>query len=424
MIKRLIKNEIKNRKLLSASTVIFMAVSSMLIVLSLTLFTKLIGSVNNLMELAETPDYLQMHSGEINEEDLKYFAEKRTDIKTWQISKFLNLDNNMIYLGDENLAGNTQDNGLCVQSDRFDFLTDMDNRLPNVSPGQVYVPVCYRRLYNLNTGDFMTIGNEKLVIAGFIRDSQMNSMMASSKRFLVCEEDYGSFLPHGSEEYLIEYRLAENTDLDAFASAYNEAELPANGPAITRSLIRLMNALSDGIMIFVIFLVGIAVLLISLLCIGYITSLGVERDRKEAGLLKALGINRKQIRRIYLSKYLLFSIVGGGVGLMLAFLLIKPLGQSLRELYGASKNEALTVVTATLISVLIQMMIILFIRRIIKRNENISVIEALFRNRTSERKTGQMAIIALVTALCAMLSLIPQNLYTTLAAPDFVSYMG
>lgn len=36
----------------------------------------------------------------------------------------------------------------------------------------------------------MRIGTEELTVAGFLRDSQMNSMMASSKRFLVSETDF------------------------------------------------------------------------------------------------------------------------------------------------------------------------------------------------------------------------------------------
>ncbi|MDO4488432.1 MAG: hypothetical protein Q4B67_05040, partial [Eubacteriales bacterium] len=74
MIQRLIKNDIKNHKLLSASTVIFMAVSAMLIVLSVMLFSTLTGSINCLMEKAKTPDYLQMHSGEIDYQEISAFA--------------------------------------------------------------------------------------------------------------------------------------------------------------------------------------------------------------------------------------------------------------------------------------------------------------------------------------------------------------
>ena len=131
-------------------------------------------------------------------------------------------------------------------------MIDLDNELPQVLPGQVYVPVCYESLYHIKVGDLMKIGEESLTVAGFIRDSQMNSMMASSKRFLVCEEDYERLKQLGSEEYLIEFLFDEGVDSNAFKTAYEKAGLPMNGPTITGPLIKMMNTLSDGIMILII----------------------------------------------------------------------------------------------------------------------------------------------------------------------------
>ena len=279
MLGRLLWNDIRNHKLLSLSTVIFMAASSLFITLAAILFTGLLGSVDGLMKRAVTPDYLQMHVGSIQTEKLESFAEEHPEIEKWQVCPFLNLDNSSVVLGNKSLTDSTQDNGLCVQNEDFDYLLDMDNTCPTVEEGEVYVPVCYRSVYDLNIGDRMQIGNEELIVAGFIRDSQMSSMMASSKRFLVSQTDYERIKGLGEEEYLIEFLLKVNTDTDSFAADYGRAGLYANGPVITKPLIRMMTALSDGIMILVILLVGIGVLLISLLCIRFITSLGVEKDR-------------------------------------------------------------------------------------------------------------------------------------------------
>ena len=190
-----------------------------------------------------------------------------------------------------------------MQGEQFDYLLTIDNEIPEVLQGEVYVPVCYRSRYELTVGDQMEIGDREFVIAGFLRDAQMNSMMASSKRFLVNEADYKQLKEEYAEEYLIEFLLRDGTDSNVFAAAYAAAGLPANGPAITRALIRMMNALSDGTMIFIIFLVSVVVLLISLLCIRFMLSLQMERDRKEVGMLKALGTfcpffsgNDKQIK--------------------------------------------------------------------------------------------------------------------------------
>lgn len=153
----------------------------------------------------------------------------------------------------------TEDNGLCVQGKRFDFLLGMDGTCPEVLPGEVYVPICYRDRYGLAAGSTMTIEGQTLTVAGFIRDAQMNSMMASSKRFLVSAADYALLRDQGEEEYLIEFLLRDGVDMNVFQTAYTASGLPANGPTITRPLVRMMNALSDGTMIFVIFLMSIII---------------------------------------------------------------------------------------------------------------------------------------------------------------------
>ena len=426
MIGRILWNDIKNHKLLSISTVIFMAASSLFISLAAVLFTGLLGSVDGLMVRAATPDYLQMHAGDIQMKKIAAFAQEYPAIEKWQVGTFLNLDNSSLVLGNKSLADSTQDNGLCVQNDGFDYLLDRNNVCPVVKEGEVYVPVCYCSMYDLNIGDKMQIGNEELVVAGFIRDSQMSSMMASSKRFLVSQTDYERIKKLGEEEYLIEILLKENTNTDSFATDYSRAGLYENGPAITKPLIRMMNALSDGIMILVIFLVGIGVLLISLLCIRFITALGVEQDRREVGMLKALGIGSKKIRFLYFSKYILLSFIGAVAGFLGAEILKRPLSGKLRELYGASEQGLFSVVIAILVCMLVQGVILLFIRNVLKKFEKMSTLEALFSVKTQGKKAeiGQSVVIGLVAAACMILALIPQNLCSTISAPEFVTYMG
>ena len=426
MIKSLLWNDIRRHKILSLSTVIFMAVSSLFISLAVVLFSSLLDSVDGLMERALTPDYLQMHGGEIHKEKIADFANEHSDVLEWQVCNFLNLENSSIILGEHNLAGSTQDNGLCMQSEKFDFLLDLNNDFPVLDKGEVYVPVCYRWMYELKDGDKMQIGGLSLIIAGFIRDSQMNSMMASSKRFLVCKDDYERIKSNGTEEYLIEFLLKKNTDTDLFAADYKNAQLYSNGPAVTKPLIRMMNALSDGIMILVILIVGIAVLLISLLCINFITSIEVEKDKKEAGMLKALGISNKQIRRLYLSKYFLFSLCGSFLGLIGAEFLNHILSGKFRELYGVSDENFFSLMITIITCVLVQAVILLFIRRVFRKMDKLSALEALFlvtRQRAKKEK-NQYLIIGTVASVCMILSLIPQNLFSTFSSPEFVTYMG
>lgn len=424
MVKKLIWNDIKQNKLLSGSTVFFMALSCLLFSLTAILFSSLMGAIDGLMDQAVVPDYMQMHTGTVEVSEISRFAEDYEGIRDWQICRFLNLDNSRITLGGQSLTDSTQDNGLCVQGNRFDYLLDMENKIPGVLPGEVYVPVCYRIQYDLSVGDSMEIGNYRLSIAGFLRDAQMNSMMASSKRFLVNTVDYEAMKSEGEEEYLIEFLLSDGMDTNMLNREYTMKGLPANGPLITRSLIRMINALSDGTMIFVLFLLSTVIMLIAMLCIHFMLSLQMERSRKEVGMLKALGIGKNEIRRLYFTKYVFFSGCGALIGLLTASLLKNPLTKQLQELYGVSDSGSQTTVMAALAVLFTEGIILLSVWCFLHSMDKLSALEALFSTQEMKAGKGQHFIIALVIAACTMLVIIPQNLYSTVSDPGFVTYMG
>ena len=116
MERRMIINDIKANKLVSAATCIFMAVTAMLLGLSILLYASLADSIDSLMTEAKTPDFLQMHTGELDMDRLNDFAQQREDIEAMQVCTFLNLQNSQISIGNESFENNMQDNGLSCQS--------------------------------------------------------------------------------------------------------------------------------------------------------------------------------------------------------------------------------------------------------------------------------------------------------------------
>ena len=424
MERRMIINDIKANKLVSAATCIFMAVTAMLLGLSILLYASLADSIDSLMTEAKTPDFLQMHTGELDEDDVNSFSQQREDIEAMQICTFLNLQNSQISIGNESFENNMQDNGLSCQSSLFDYLVDADNKVIYPSEGEVYVPVCYRKEYGTEAGDVMRIGTEELTVAGFLRDSQMNSMMASSKRFLVSEPDYERLRQLGSEEYLIEFRLKDGSDINAFATAYKDAGLPDNGPTITYPLIRMMNALSDGMMILVILLVSVVVLLISMLCIRYIILTQLEKDKTGIGMLKAVGISRRDIRKLYMSKYLILSAAGCMTGVIAAMIISGPVGAQMRELYGNAGNTGLIYALMILGALAAEGVILLSVSRLLHRTDRISAADALYGRGSFGKKKNLWLPAMIITAAAVFMILVPQNMKSTIEAPEFVTYMG
>ncbi|MCR5251618.1 MAG: FtsX-like permease family protein [Lachnospiraceae bacterium] len=425
MYRRMIINDLKKNSLVSAAACIFMAVSAAFIGLTVLLFANLLGSMDNLMKDAKTCDFLQMHSGGLDAEELKAFAASRDDVEDHLIADFLNIENSELFLNGTPLTDSTQDNGFCVQNENFDHMLGMDNEILFPEEGTVYVPVCYRSEYGIEEGQILRVRDVELTIAGFLRDSQMNSMMASSKRFLVSPQDYRKLEAYGTPEYLIEFRIKEGCSINSFATAYADAGLPCNGPTITAPLIRTMNALSDGLMILVILLVSVVILIISLICIRYIVLTGIEKDKKEAGMLKALGLSPRDIRKIYTLKYVLLSFTGGLAGAVAALLLSGPLGRQMRELYGPAQNTAGIVIVALIGILLTEGLILGFVKSYLKKNDRMTAVEAIRDNATDGRnKSDSFMRIFAVTVAAVFLMLVPLNMAGTVSSARFVRYMG
>lgn len=427
MNRKILKNDLAKNKLANYSVFAFFAVSCVLFAITLCLTVQLTGSVSSLMTAAATPDYLQMHAGDLDEERIAEFANAQEDVEDYQICRFLNIDSDNIYLADCSLSGSSQDNGVCVQSERFDFLIDMDDGIPKLERGKIGIPVCYMRQYGLHLGDSVTIGNTEFEIACFIRDSQMNSMMASSKRFLVCSDDYQTLLEIGEEEYLIEFLLSDHANTSVFSTQYTKSGLPQNGPAITKSMVLMINVISDGIMIMVILFVSILALLVALLCIRFIVLTKLGQDIKEIGMLKALGIHRTAIRRIYFSKYAVIAAASSVAAICITILLSSPLSKQIRELYGNHQNVIVMVCMAVLGCGLVSGITLVAIWKMLKRTERMSALQALFDISNSRKK--KLAVkwylpAMLITAAGVMLMVVPINIQSTISSPVFVTYMG
>lgn len=54
----------RQNKLLEGGTIFFMAASAMLLALTVLLLSSLAGAIDDLMDTAQVPDYIQMHSGD------------------------------------------------------------------------------------------------------------------------------------------------------------------------------------------------------------------------------------------------------------------------------------------------------------------------------------------------------------------------
>lgn len=449
---RMIRNDFLRSKTTTLITMLFVASAATLLSLAAILVVSLPAAIDTLMAQAKTPHFTQMHAGEVDLDRLAAFAAERGEVEDYQVVEFLNIDGARIAFEGSSLAGSVQDNGFSVQNESFDLLLDLNGDIIEVAEGEVYVPIAYRQEGLARVGDRVDVAGKQLTVAGFVRDSQMNSLLSSSKRFLVSPSDYEVIRSHGNVEYLIEFRLDDLSALGAFEAAYAAAGLEASGPTLTFPLFRTLNAISDGLMIAVILLVTMLIVVIAFLCIRFTLLAKIEEDYSEIGVLKAIGIRLSDIKRIYLAKYIAVAATGAVLGLALSFALRGMVLENIRLYMGEPEGSALALVVGIAGVAIVFLAIVAYVNRVLSRFRSISATEAIrfgksqeqppsarrFRlgdNRLLETNVflGVKDVLArkrlyvtmlMVLVAAAFIVIVPQNLHNTIASPSFISYMG
>lgn len=448
----IIRNDILKSKAITLTTMIFVAVAAMLVSLAAILAVHLPGAIDTLMTRAKTPHFMQMHSGEIDTARLTAFAEQNGDVDEFQVLEFLNVEGAQFLFGERSLADNVQDNGFSVQSEKFDYLLDLNGEIITVADGELYVPICYMRDNTAKVGGKAVIGEKEFTVAGFLRDSQMNSTLSSSKRFLVSENDYAEIKSLGNTEYLIEFRLKDLSALGAFETAYASAGLEANGPTITYSLFKTINAISDGMMIAVILLLSVLIVVIAFLCIRFTLLAKIEDDYREIGVMKAIGLRVSDIKKIYLAKYAAIAATGCMLGFALSFVFKGMLLENIRLYMGESENASFALLFGITGVLLIFLAMIAYVSGVLKRFRKISASEAIRFGTSQEKSAGAKhfrlsrsrlfntnvflgikdvlsrkklyTTMLAVLVISAFIMIVPQNLYNTISSNNFITYMG
>lgn len=452
MYQKIIKNDIRKNKLISVTITGFIMLAALFTALGVSSMVNLLGAIDHLMMDAKAPHYMQMHSGEINYQRLEQFAADYPDVEALQVSEFLNIVGEDIVIGEESLAGSVQDNGLSTQNEKFDYLLDLDNQIIYPQDGEIYVPIYYMKERAVKIGETVTVQNASFTVAGFLRDAQMNSPMSSSKRFLVSENDYERVKAGGKLEYLIEFRFSKDTDIGAFESAYINSGLEDNGPSGSYDLIKLMNGISDGIMIALLLLVSLLILIISFLCVRFTLIAKVEEDYREIGVLKAIGLRILEIKKLYIAKYGAIAAAGCGLGFLLSLALQEPIMTNIHLYMGQSGNEILATLLGGVGALFVFVIVLLYVSGVLRRFRKISAVQAIRYGAPVERskasrgitlvnnrifssvvflgikdvfsRIGLYLIMLFVLVISCFIMVVPQNISNTISDRSFMTYMG
>jgi hypothetical protein len=92
--------------------------------------------------------------------------------------------------------------------------------------------------------------------------------------------------------------------------------MPKAGQLVNSATFRMLTMIGDGMAAAVVILVSMLLLVVGLLCLRFSFLTAAEQDYREIGVLKAIGVAPRDLRRIYLTKYALLAAVATGLGLL------------------------------------------------------------------------------------------------------------
>ncbi len=459
IVTKILKKDFRRKKIISIVVFAFILLSALLVASGSNLIMELSNSLDALFERSKAPHFVQMHAGDLDQAEIEQWAAANGQVKEQQTVEMITVDGSTLLLGDRSSAeeNSIMDISFVTQNPSFDFLLDLDDQVIQLSPGEVAVPIYYMQRDDLALGDPVRIRDgsfEKTFrVAAFVRDAQMNPSIVHSKRFLVHEQGYQALSDHFSDrEYLIEFLLTDADKVDSFRQAYLAAGLPQKGTSVDRTLFKTLNALTDGIVAGVVIVLSALLMIIAILCLRFTILATIEEDYKEIGVMKAIGIARGDIKRIYLAKYIVMGVLASLLGYGLSLLLNQGLSANMMLYLGKAPKGPIQQAIPLIAASSIGLMVFASCAVVLRRLNEITAVEALHSGNIGEsmknmpmlnlkRSKGLdvnvflgfrdvvqrfklFGLLCFVFFFCAFVIIVPVHFLTTIQSPSFISYMG
>jgi putative ABC transport system permease protein len=457
MYGRMIARDFARNRSVTVVLVVLMMLSVLLATASSGTLMRLIGAASSLMEQADAPHVVQMHAGDYDEQQLQDWVAQRPDVAHHQAMLMVGIDGASLSFDGELQTESIQQNSLVVPNAERDLLLDLDNEpITEVAPGTIVLPVIYQVQDGLEVGQTVQITApdgfaKEFTIAGFARDSIMNPAIASSKRLAVSPGDLEEVREHtGAVEYLLEFWLHEpGTQLAEFKTDYLDSDMPSGGQMVDSATFQLLTTIGDGMVAAVVILVALLLLVVGALCLRFSFLTAAEQDYREIGVLKAIGVATRDVRRIYLAKYALLAAIATVLGLAGGVALTPLLTRNITR-YMGSTASVWNWLLPTLAAGAVFVALVLFVVVLLRRFKRISAVAALSAGATGRQsgatrlrlhrsrmpvnlRLGAMDVIGrwptylllfFVFAVSTFIMIVPVNSATTATAPDFIHYMG
>ena len=328
MFINIIKKDLQQKRVMNLILLIFIAACTVFLASSTSNLVVLINGLDHFAQTSNLPDYFFFSS---NSAVADWLADQEL-VDKFELVEIIQLTNIPVLINEREYDVRDELKLSRVPQILNTPLSSDDLPLVTVEPGEVAIAVTEARRNNIQLGDLLHIDingqQQTFEVTQFVKDILFGSELMGFSRLLISDDDFFEISARGHHTYF--YSIT-TVDLDEFIRALNREAFSGIGTRNhTQDLIMNMYLL-DLAMMAVLVVVGFCLIGISFVVLRFSILFTLQEAYQEIGILRAIGIRDKKIKRLYLTKYLFLTGLGVVIGFSLSFAFSQILMREIRE---------------------------------------------------------------------------------------------
>ena len=391
MFFRILKLDLKKKKVMNVLILIFITLTTIFFASGLNNIVTVLNGTDYYFDKAGVGDYALLTTG-----DNKIFEilDNSEAVKNYRYDTGIAVSKENLKIQGNKIDSNSNIIFQSLENSSIHFFDKDNNEIQNVLKGEVYTTANFMKDNNLSVGDKISVELDDikidLKIAGKAKDAFLGSGFIGTIRLIINDDDYKIIKEHLEDND----SLQENTSSSIVNRAfYIETDNPSeiekclsDATSVKfkgrRDSIKLCYVM-DLIVAFIVLALSVCLIIVALLILKFTITFTINDEYREIGVMKAIGINNKSIRELYIVKYFSLAFIGAVIG----FIISNPFGDMLIKsaaenmVLGNSVGNILNIIGAILVVLITVLFAYIYTRKVKKA----SPVDAIRNGQTGER---------------------------------------
>lgn len=387
MIRSILKKDLKRKKTMNIIILLFVILATMFVASSVNNIVTVMNGTDYYFEKAGLGDRMVLTMGEDVAGNLDVALEGNPYVDDCRIENVIFISGDKIRWQD---GAKVETKNTCMLQSLDDaelnFFDENNNIVDTVEQGKVYITSDLLKLNHMKVGDHIVIkhgGIEMtLEIAGKLKDAFLGSNFMGNARLLICHDDFETFM--ASEElahrYAGQIAYVDTHESKEFAESMSDVKgIAFNWPESMIKTSYIMDMIVAGILV----VLSACLILVAFIVLKFTITFTLQEEFREIGVMKAIGIKDRKIRKIYVIKYFALSVTGALIGFFASVPFAKLMMTSVSENMVLGNDNALLMNVIS--SLIVVLLIVGYAYHCTKKLKKYSPIDAIRSGQTGER---------------------------------------